>query len=167
MDVDEDSAAFTDLIEAVKAAVKAANTDSTFSRTMRVSQLTVIAAVAAKRTAGAGLQLRVPVVGTKLGTKIQHGRTDTQRIEIVLVPPPDDEFEVRSGSVQQLLFEAIQTVQATLTAAAAGDDPFQLQTSTVSLDFVVTDSGSVELLASGGIDDQASHTVKLTLTPAG
>ncbi|GAA4976102.1 trypco2 family protein [Actinoplanes utahensis] len=167
MHVDDGTAAFTDLIAAVKAAVKAANTHATFDRLLRVSELTLIVAITTKRSGGAGLQLRVPVVGTKLGGKYTHSRSDSQRVEIVLVPPPDDEFEVRGGTVEDTLLEAIRTVQATLAAAAAGDDPFLLQTSTVSLDFVVTDAGSVELIGSGALEDQAVHTVKLKLSAAG
>ncbi|MBL7260653.1 trypco2 family protein [Paractinoplanes lichenicola] len=66
-----------------------ANAEAAGAGLVRVRELTVVAAVTATRTAGAGLQLRVPVVGAKLGAKYQHKRSDTQRVEIVLAPPPE------------------------------------------------------------------------------
>lgn len=167
MQTEDGTVAFTDLIAAVKAAVKAANTNATFDRLLRVTELTVVAAITARRSGGAGLQLRVPVVGAKLGGKYTHTRSDSQRVEIVLAPPPDDGFEVRGGAVADVLLDAIRTVQSALAVAASGDDPFMLQTSTVSLDFVVTDAGSVELVGNGAVEDQVTHTIKLKLSAAG
>lgn len=162
--VDDDSAAFTDLISAVKAAVRAANRAGLG---LTVTELTLTAVVTATRASGAGIELRVPVVGARFGARKTYTDRRTQTVEITLVPPAAAGFEVRSSAAEQALLNALTTVQAALTAAAAGDDPFVLKSSVVALDFVITESGSVQIVGEGGLDDEVTHRLSVTLGPVG
>lgn len=164
MHVDDDTAAFADLIAAVKSAVRVANR---VGPELVVTELTVTAVVAAAQTAGAGIELRVPVVGMKLGAKATRSNRRTQTVEITLVPPSRAGFEVRGADVEKTLLDALTTVQAALVAAAAGDDPFVLKTSVVTLDFVITESGSVQLVGEGELVDEVTHRLAVTFAPPG
>ena len=164
MHVDDDTAAFADLITAVKSAVRAANRAGLG---LIVTEVTVTAMVAAAETAGAGIELRVPVVGAKLGARATRSRRRTQTVEITLVPPSRSGFEVRGADVEKTLLDALTTVQAALATAAAGDDPFVLRTSVVTLDFVITESGSVQLVGAGGLTDETTHRLAVTFAPPG
>ncbi|WP_125805326.1 trypco2 family protein [Actinoplanes sp. ATCC 53533] len=167
MSVDDDGISFTELIGAVKRAVKKTNMSiGDTQRDLRVTEVTVSTVVFAKGSAGAGVELTVPGVGLKIGGKLARTRANAQRVVVTLVPPaPGEEIEVRGGNIEGSLTDAIAAIRTALAAAAGGDDPFVLKTSTVTLDFVVTESGSIKIVGEGEAEDQVTQSVTLTIGP--
>ena len=79
-------------------------------------------------------------VGGKVTSK------DTHTIEITLAPPEDRATcQVRGGDVEDVLVDAIATVRAVVTEAAAGDDPWVLTASTINIRFAITQTGTISL----------------------
>ncbi|WP_436534891.1 trypco2 family protein [Actinoplanes sp. HUAS TT8] len=163
-----DGIAFVEIIAAIKKAVKKANLSAAdLPRDLKITEVTVSTTAMARQTLGGGVELTVPFVGLKLGGNLERSWRSAQRVEITLVPPaPDEEIEVRGGNVEKALVEAISTVRAALSAAAGGEDPFVLKSSTVVLDFVVTDSGTIKIVGAGEAGDEETQTVTLKLGPA-
>jgi hypothetical protein len=92
-------------------------------------------------------------------------RHDTHEIETILVPPaPTQRPELRDGNLDQVLVEAIETIRATLTAAASGEDPFVLDESTIKIAFGVTAEGDISIGVNGSLANELTQT--LTLVPA-
>ncbi|AEV84129.1 hypothetical protein ACWT_3106 [Actinoplanes sp. SE50] len=167
MKTTDDGVRVEDLIAAVKNAIDEANISTTDpSRDLRVSKVDLTLSVVASRHGGAGLELKVPVIGTKLGARYQHGTSGTQTVQVTLIPPPPSGFEVRGGDLEESLVEAITTIRAAIIAARTGDDPFVLESSVVTLVFAVTDTGSITLLGEGDLTDEQTSTLALTLVPA-
>jgi hypothetical protein len=164
----DDGVRIADLITAVKEAVRAADISAARAgRDLRVSKVDLTLSVIASRDGGAGIELKVPVLGMKLGGRYRHGSSSAQTVQVTLVPPPPAGAEVRGGDVEDTLVEAIETVRAAVAAGIAGDDPFVLESSTVTLVFAVTDTGSIALLGEGDLADSQTSTLVLTLVPTG
>jgi len=165
MEVTETGVPVDSLIDAVKAAVKAAGISTTdHERTVRVTAVQLVLHAVATSTMGAKLKFTIPFVGmeVRLGTAITH--RDTHTIDITLVPPDlAPAHEIRDGDVDHVLVEAIETVTAVLANAAGGDDPFLLKESTVELCFAVTRTGSISLGLEGETGDDITHSLKITL----
>jgi len=53
-----------------------------------------------------------------------------------------------------------------VAAAGAGDDPFMLRDSTLTLSFGITAEGSIVLGFEGNLQDAVTQALKLTLVPA-
>ena len=165
MEVTETGVPVDSLIDAVKAAVKAAGISTTDrERTVRVTAIQLVLHAVATSTMGAKLKLTIPFVGMeiRLGTAIT--RRDTHTVDITLVPPDlVPAHEIRDGNVDHVLVEAVETVTAVVAHAAGGDDPFLLKESTVELCFAVTRTGSISLGLDGETGDDITHTLKITL----
>ena len=156
------------LIDAVKAAVKAAGISTTNTgRVLRVASIQLILNAVATTTAGAKLEFKIPFVGmnVQLGTSIT--RHDTHTIDITLVPPDlAPAHEIRASDVDQVLVDAIETITAVIAQAADGDDPFLLKESSIELTFTVTDTGSISLGLNAEDRDEITHKLKLVLATA-
>src|SRR5689334_6325093 len=116
------------LISVVKDSIKRAGVSRTSqTRDLQVASVKLILDVVASKTAGGGLDFRVPFIGMKLrvGTKVT--KKDTHTIDITLVPPKDgDTRQVRGGEVEDVLVNAIATIRDVMTKAAQGDEPWVL-----------------------------------------
>src|SRR5215469_18238827 len=117
------------LISVVKDSIKQAGVSRTSqARDLQVASVQLILDVVASKTAGGGLDFRVPFIGMKLSLGANVTKKDTHTIDITLVPPEDrDTRQVRGGEeVQQVLIDAIATIRDVMTKAAEGDDPWVL-----------------------------------------
>ncbi|GAA0579057.1 DUF134 domain-containing protein [Paractinoplanes ferrugineus] len=167
MKITDDGVRIADLIGAVKDAVREAGISQVDAdRDIRVSRIDLTLSVVASHGGGAGLEMKVPVIGLKLGGRYRHGTSSTQTVQVTLVPPGAAGAEVRSGDVEESLVDAIRTVRAAVAAGLGGDDPFVLEQSTVTLVFAITDTGSITLLGEGDLSDAETSTLMLTLVPA-
>jgi hypothetical protein len=163
----DDGVRIADLISAVKEAVREANISAGHAdRDLRVSKVDLTLSVVASRDGGAGIELKVPVIGMKIGGKYRHGSSSTQTVQVTFVPLPPAGAEVRGGDVEETLVDAIETVRAAVAAGISGDDPLVLESSIVTLVFAVTDTGSITLLGEGDLADSQTSTLVLTLVPA-
>jgi hypothetical protein len=157
-----------DLIEVVKQAIKAANVSrSVPDRDLRIGSVRLLLHAVATRSYGGGLNFHIPVIGAevKLGGKLT--RQDTHEIEISLIPPaPAERPELRDGDLGPVLAEAIETIRATVAAAAGGDDPFALDESTIRIVFGVTSEGDISIGVNGNLANELTQTLVLTLMPA-
>lgn len=157
-----------DLIEAVKQAIKEANVSrSAPDRDLSIGSVRLILHAVATRSYGGGLNFCIPLIGTeiKLGGKLS--RHDTHEIEISLIPPaPSERPELRDGDLGPVLVEAIDTIRATLTAAAGGEDPFTLDESTIKIVFGITVDGDISIGLNGSLANELTQTLILTLVPA-
>jgi hypothetical protein len=168
MRVTDDGVPVQDLIETVKQAIKAANVSrTTDDRDLQVGSVRLILHAIATRSYGGGLNFQIPLIGTevKLGGKLS--RQNTHEIEISLVPPtPEKRPELRDGDLGDVLVEAIETIRATLVAAANGDDPFILKDSKITIIFGVTTEGNISIGVNGGLNNELTQTLTLSLVPA-
>ena len=128
MKVTDDGVPVEALISVVKDAIKRAGISRTSQdRDLQVASVQLILDVVAAKTAGGGLDFRVPFIGMKLRIGGKVTSKDTHTIDITLVPPEERATrQVRGGEVEEILVNAIATVRAVVAQAAAGDDPWVL-----------------------------------------
>lgn len=170
MNVAEDGVPVPEVIDAVKRAIKTANVSATdLERDLRVASVCLTLRTIATRSGGGGLNIRVPFIGMELKVGAKLTKRDTHEIEINLTPP-GEEFraeEVRDGGLDDVLVEAIETIRAAVASAAAGDDPFVLNDSTITISFALTAEGAISIGVNGSLSDELTHTLTLALVPAG
>lgn len=167
MDVDGGTVPVAELVAAVKVAVREANiSDDNLDRDVHVATMGLTLHAMAIVKAGGGLDFRIPVIGWKVKFGAHHTAQRTHTIEIGFIPRDAKRFEVRGGQVEQSLLDAISTIRAAIAVAGAGDDPFELDTATITLMFAVTDQGSISVGAEGELTDEFAHTLTLGLEPA-
>ncbi|BCB75321.1 DUF134 domain-containing protein [Phytohabitans flavus] len=167
MRVADDSVPVDELIADVKNSLRRAGvTGAHPTGDLRVELVRLTLRAVARAAGGAALELRIPVIGAqiKVGQKVTREQTHT--IEVTLVPRTKEEVEVRGGEVQLALVEAIETIRAVLRAAAAGDDPLDLDAATVDLSFVVTRDGTISLGLDGELHDEIAHVLHLQVRSA-
>src|SRR5438034_785757 len=129
MDVTESGVPVQDLIEVVKGSIREANVSrGDPGGDLRITSVRLLLHAVAARSYGGGLNFHIPLIGTEVKLGGKQTRHDMHEIEISLVPPPLVERpELRDGDLGSALVEAIETIRATVTAAAGGDDPFALE----------------------------------------
>lgn len=167
MQITENGVPVEDLIDAVKRAITAAGISSTEpGRDLRVAAVHLTLNTVATATAGGGIELRVPFLGMKLKLGATATRSATHTVEITLVPPDlAPRHEIREAQIDAALLDAISEIRTVITGAAGGDDPFELQTSTVTLTFAVTHKGTLSLGVEGELGNEITHTLRLDLEP--
>jgi hypothetical protein len=155
------------LIGVIKDSVRQAGVSRTArDRDLRVASVQLILDVVASKSAGGGLDFRVPFIGMKLRVGAKLTRKDTHTIDITLVPPEDrDTRQVRGADVAEVLVNAIATIRDVVTRAAEGDDPWILSASTIDISFAITQTGSITLGADGELANELTHTLRLGLAP--
>jgi hypothetical protein len=155
-----------ELVTGVKSAIKRANVSATDpDRDLQVSSVQLTLHTVATAKAGGGLEFCVPFVGMKVkfGGSVTHQTTHT--MEITLVPEPTaPAIETRDLAVDDILVDAIGTIRSVIAHAAEGDDPFTMQDSNVKLSFGVTEDGSISLGVESELQDEITHTMRLTLS---
>lgn len=156
------------LISVVKDSVRRASVSrATPAADLRVASVQLILEAVASKTAGGGLDFRVPFIGMKLRLGARVTSKDTHTIDITLVPPEDRDIrQVRGGEVEEALVNAIATIRAVMARAAEGDDPWLLSAGTVDISFAITQTGTISLGVDGELADELTHTLRLGLAPA-
>ena len=101
------------LISVVKDSIKRAGVSRTSqSRDLQVASVQLILDVVATKTAGGGLDFRVPFIGMKLRVGGKVTKKDTHRIDITLVPPEErDTRQVRGGDIEDVLVTAVAMIR--------------------------------------------------------
>lgn len=168
MRVIDDGVPVDDLIKVVKASVRRGGVSRVSGPgDLQVTSVRLNLQVIASKSGGAGLSLRVPVIGAELrvGTKIT--RQDTHAVDIKLVPPEQLTRQTRGGDVENALVSAIATIRQTMASAAGGDDPWVLSESSVDITFVVTKTGNISLGAEGELTHEVTQSLRLGLAPPG
>jgi hypothetical protein len=156
------------LIGVVKDSVKRAGISRVSQNgDLQVASVRLILDVVATKTAGGGLDFRVPFIGMKLRVGGKITRKDTHTIDITLVPPGEHATrQLRGGDVEDVLVNAIATVRTVATEAAAGDDPWVLSASTIDIRFAITETGSISLGVDGELANEVTQTLRLGLAPS-
>ena len=82
--------------------------------------------------------------------------------------PPEERAtrQVRGGDVEDVLVDAIATVRAVVTEAAAGDDPWVLSASIIDIRFAITQTGTISLGVDGELENEVTQTLRLGLAPS-
>ena len=155
------------LISVVKDSIKRAGISRTSQdRDLQVASVQLILDVVAAKTAGGGLDFRVPFIGMKLRVGGKVTNKDTHTIDITLAPPEERATrQVRGGDVEEVLVNAIATVRAVVSEAAAGDDPWVLSASTIDIRFAITQTGTISLGVDGELAKEVTQTLRLGLAP--
>src|SRR5262249_35538767 len=93
------------LISVIKDSVKQAGVSRTSqARDLQVASVELILEVVTTKTAGGGLDFRVPFIGMKLSVGAKVTKKDTHTIDITLVPPEErDTRQVRGAEVEDAL----------------------------------------------------------------
>ena len=156
------------LISVVKDSIKRAGISRTSQdRDLQVASVQLILDVVAAKTAGGGLDFRVPFIGMKLRVGGKVTSKDTHTIDITLAPPEERATrQVRGGDVEEVLVNAIATVRAVVTEAAAGDDPWVLSASTIDIRFAITETGTISLGVDGELANEVTQTLRIGLAPS-
>lgn len=168
MKVTNDGVPVDTLISVVKDSIKRAGVSRTSrERDLRVVSVQLILDVVATKTAGGGLDFRVPFIGMKLRVGSKVTKKDTHTIDVTLVPPEERATrQVRSGDVEDVLVNAIAAIRAVVTKAAEGDDPWILSASTIDICFAITETGTISLGVDGELANEVTQTLRLGLVPA-
>jgi Trypsin-co-occurring domain 2 len=155
------------LISVVKDSIKRAGVSRTSqTRDLQVASVKLILDVVASKTAGGGVDFRVPFIGMKLRLGAKVTKKDTHTIDITLVPPKErDTRQVRGGEVEEVLVNAIATVRDVMTKAAEGDDPWLLSAGTIDISFAITQTGTITLGVDGELANELTQTLRLGLAP--
>jgi hypothetical protein len=156
------------LISVVKDAIKRAGISCTSQdRDLQVASVQLILDVVAAKTAGGGLDFCVRFIGMKLRLGGKVTSKDTHTIDITLTPPEERTTrQVRGGDVADVLVNAIATVRAVVTEAAAGDDPWILSASTIDIRFAITQTGTISIGFDGELANEITQTLRLGLAPS-
>jgi len=157
------------LISVIKDSIKQAGVSRTSqTRDLQVASVQLILDVVASKTAGGGVDFRVPFIGMTLSLGAKVTKKDTHTIDMTLVPPEErDTRQVRGAEdVQEVLVDAITTIRDVMTKAAEGDDPWILSASTIDISFAITQTGTITLGVNGELADELTHTLRLGLAPA-
>jgi hypothetical protein len=155
------------LISVVKDSIKRAGVSrSSQTRELRVASVQLILKVVASKTAGGGLDFRVPFIGMKFSVGAKVTKKNTHTIDISLVSPEDrDTRQVRGGEVEDALVNAIATIRDVMAKAAEGDDPWVLAAGTIDISFAITHTGTITLGVNGELTNELTHTLRLGLAP--
>lgn len=157
-----------ELIAAIKKAIKLANVSVTDPRRdLSVTSVYLRLNTVATRTAGGGIDFRVPLIGMRMKIGSSVTRRNSHVMEMTLVPEDSGFIETRDASVDAALVDAIETVRTVMARAAEGDDPFILQDSAVELTFGVAADGTISLGIDGELKDEVTHTMRLTIARHG
>lgn len=115
------STASDTLIGVVKEAVRRANVSRISSATdLRVASIQLKLAVVADKSAGGGMNFRVPFIGVDFAASAKVSAKDTHTIDFTLVPPQEPlRREVRGGDIEQVLVQATTTIRDVMASAAA------------------------------------------------
>ena len=90
MKVTDEGVPVDTLISVVKDSIKQAGVSRTSqTRDLQVASVQLILEVVASKTAGGGLDFRVPFIGMKLRLGAKVTKKDTHTIDITLVPPEE------------------------------------------------------------------------------
>jgi hypothetical protein len=166
MKVTDEGVPVGSLISVVKDSIKQAGVSSTSrTRDLRVASVQLILQVVASKTAGGGLDFRVPFIGMKLSFGAKVTKKDTHTIDITLVPPEERDTRQVRGEVEEVLVSAIATIRDVMAQAAEGDDPWILSTSTIDIAFAITQTGTISLGVDGELANELTHTLRLGLAP--
>lgn len=168
MKVTDEGVPVETLISVVKDSIKRAGVSRTSQdRDLQVASVQLILDVVAAKTAGGGLDFRVPFIGMKLRVGGKVTSKDTHTIDITLVPPERRATrQVRDGDVEDVLVNAIATVHAVMAEARAGDDPWVLSASTIDIRFAITATGTISLGVDGELTNEVTQTLRLGLVPS-
>ena len=169
MNVPDEGVSVDTLISVIKDSIKQAGVSRTSqTRDLQVASVQLILDVVASKTAGGGVDFRVPFIGMKLSLGAKVTKKDTHTIDMTLVPPEErDTRQVRGAEdVQEVLVDAITTIRDVMTKAAEGDDPWILSASTIDISFAITQTGTITLGVNGELADELTHTLRLGLAPA-
>ncbi|MFF4845411.1 trypco2 family protein [Streptomyces collinus] len=163
----DDGVPVEDLVAAVKRAVMESNMSATAAgRDLRVTSVRLTLHALATATAGGSLNFRLPFIGMKLRIGRTVSRRDTHVIEMTLVPPDlEQQHELRYGTVDAVLVDAITMIRRVTASARTGDDPFHLLEGSVRLEFAITADGSVSLGLDGALHEEVTHTLLVMVAP--
>jgi hypothetical protein len=168
MKIADDGVPVDTLISVVKDSIRRAGVSrASQTRDLQVASVQLILDVVVSKTAGGGLNFRVPFIGMKLRVGAKVTKKDTHTIDITLAPPTDqDTRQVRSGDVEEVLVNAIATIRAVMTNAAEGDDPWLLSAGTIDISFAITQTGTISIGVDGELTNELTQTLRLGLAPA-
>lgn len=168
MKVTDEGVPVDSLISVVKDSIKQAGVSRTSpTRDLQVASVRLILEVVASKTAGGGLDFRVPFIGMKLRLGAKVTEKDTHTIDIALVPPKETATrQVRGGEVEAVLVNAIATIRSVMTQAAEGDDPWVLSAGTIDISFAITQTGTISLGVDGELANEVTQTLRLGLAPS-
>jgi Trypsin-co-occurring domain 2 len=154
------------LISIVKDSIKQAGVSRTSqARDLRVASVQLILEVVASKTAGGGLDFRVPFIGMQISLGAKVTKKDTHTIDITLVPPEERDTRQVRGDVEEVLVNAIATIRDVMAQAQGGDDPWVLSASTIDIAFAITQTGTISLGVDGELANELTHTLRLGLAP--
>ena len=107
---------------AILQSIRRAGVSSTSqTRDLQVASVQLILEVVASKTAGGGVDFRVPFIGMKLRVGAQVTKKDTHTIDMTLVPPDLlGQYETRDGEIETVLAQHAAVKECVVLARADG-----------------------------------------------
>lgn len=160
-----DGVTLEELIAAVKSAIRMAGISRVdHARDLRIVSARLTLNAVATVSTGGKLQFTVPFLGTfGVGSSVKSQVTHV--IDIALTPVDSADTHEISGSVEDVLVDALVSIREIMRSAADGADPFELEESSVELSFAVTEDGSITLGFDVGAQHEVFHKLKVTVGP--
>lgn len=151
-----------ELISVIMDAITRAGVDSGPGAPVVVSADISLQAVAT-HGAGGALEFRVPVIGAHLHFGAKREQRLAHTIEVSLVPDGEPRHEVRSGTVEDTLVEALEKIKKLIARAGTGEQPWRLVSGSVEVSFGVTSTGTLSLGVDASHRDETVNTLRLHL----
>jgi hypothetical protein len=154
------------VIASVKRAIRATQQIDGGTQSFNVEKLELTLKGMIEKGSGGELKVRIPIIDTSLGTKVEITDKELQTIQLTLVPnKPTTRSGISTDKIEKELVEAIKVIRESVRIAASGEPKFSLLNASVELNFVVKKGGEIAFLAKGSGQSEVTQTVKLFLGP--
>lgn len=154
------------VITGVKRAIRAVQQNGGGLQIINVEKLELTLKAFVEKSAGGELKIKIPIIDTNLGAKLDITSNDMQTIQLTLVPiKAATRSMTRSESFEKELFEALMAIREGIKNASEMEPKFALQNAVVEINFVVNGKGEIAILAKGSEKSEIMHSVKLFLGP--
>lgn len=110
-----------------------------------------------------GVELKVPVIDLDLGLGGNISKEETHTIELTLVPV-DDTRLFGEEDIEDSLVELIMGIEEGIKNALVEVPRFKLEKASVELNFIVSKSGEISIVAKGEKKLETTNNLKLYLT---
>lgn len=154
------------VISGVKRAIRAAQASGGSAQAVNVEMLELTLRGIVEKGAGGELKIKIPIIETGLGGRLDITSKELQTIQLTLVPVKGKVFPMaRPESFETELVKAIKVIREGIKNAAATEPKFTLQSAVVELNFAVNSKGEIAFLATGSGQSELMQSVKLYLGP--
>ena len=166
MHVSSQRVSVQELIDSVKNAIRYTGLAVTSEgRKLQIRTVGLRLQTVIEHSDGVGLQFSVPVVGWTAGVDASREAVTTQTLELAFEPVVPPLLMRGAVTVEQALVDGINALKGALQYAQIGDNPWNLLSGRVELEFVVTLQGSISLVVDRNKSQEGTQKLSLEIGP--